>query len=203
MTENTGFIKLDRNMLRWRWISTPNTAYLFVLLLLKANYKDMDFQGVKVKRGQLVTSLKTLANTSGLSVDQVRTALTHLIGTGEITSKAYSKYRIITISKYNDYQDVPSNIPVKSQANPKQVPSKSQQEKEYKESKKERIIYTGGENPLPGKTNAIRPEIDLAGFPSAEDMPSEAAGTKRDIPPRVRHLFSDYGAYWRWMHRET
>ena len=47
MTENTGFIKLDRNMLRWRWISTPNTAYLFVLLLLKANYKDMDFQGVK------------------------------------------------------------------------------------------------------------------------------------------------------------
>lgn len=54
--------------------------------------------------------------------------------------------------------------------------------------------------PRPGTVALIRPEIDFAGFPSAEDMPSQADGTKRDIPQRVRHLFYDYDAYWRYRH---
>ena len=203
MADQSGYIKIDRNFLTWRWVSTPNTAYIFLLLLLKANYKEMDFMNVKIQRGQLATSLPSLSKLSGLTINEVRTALLHLISTGEITSKAYSKFRIITVLKYDEYQNSTDKITAKSQANHRQVTGKSQQEKYNKASNTRKKEYTGDEFPKPGETATINPEIDLAGFPSAEDMPSEAAGTKRDIPPRVRHLFSDYGAYWRWMHRET
>lgn len=59
----------------------------------------------------------------------------------------------------------------------------------------------GNENPLPSSVETIRPEIDLVGCPAYEDLPSEADGTKRDIPKRVRHLFTDYGAFLRYMER--
>ena len=65
---------------------------------------------------------------------------------------------------------------------------------------KEKNVYK--DEPLPGTIEMIRPEIDLAGYPSFEDMPIEADGSKRDIPPRVRHLFDgDYGAYRRYMEK--
>ena len=57
-----------------------------------------------ILRGQLVTSVIKLSEQTGLSVGQVRVSLKHLKMTGEITSKAYSKYHVITIVKYDDYQ---------------------------------------------------------------------------------------------------
>ena len=72
--------------------------------MLMANYADSKFEGIDVKRGQLVTSLPSLAKQTSLSIQQVRTSLAHLISTGELTSKAYPKYRVITVVKYDEYQ---------------------------------------------------------------------------------------------------
>ena len=47
----TTYIKLDRNILNWRWYKDANTFRLFIHLLLKANIRDHDFEHVTIRRG--------------------------------------------------------------------------------------------------------------------------------------------------------
>ena len=98
------FIKLYDQIMSWEWFRHPNTLCLFVYLLLKANYKDIRFQGRVIRRGQLVTSLPKISTDTGLSIQQTRTALSHLISTGEVTDESNRQYRLITVVKYDDYQ---------------------------------------------------------------------------------------------------
>ena len=102
---NGGYIRLHRQILKWEWWSNPNTFRLFLYLLLKANYCDLRFEGKVIRRGQLITSLPKLAKETSLSVQQVRTSLLKLISTGEITDSSTRHYRIITIVKYDEYQN--------------------------------------------------------------------------------------------------
>lgn len=98
------YIKLYEQITEWEWYKDINTFRLFVHLLLKANYKDVNFRGRIIHRGQIVTSLSSLAANTSLSIRQVRDSLNHLVMTGEVTNESTSQYRVITISKYDDYQ---------------------------------------------------------------------------------------------------
>ena len=98
------YIKLFDRILSWEWYKNPNTFRLFIHLLLRANYCDLQFEGKTIGRGQLVTSLPTLAVETGLSVREIRTAINHLKSTGELTDTSTSKYRVITIVNYDLYQ---------------------------------------------------------------------------------------------------
>lgn len=103
--DNGGFIKLSRKIEDWGWYNDINTFYLFFHCIIKANWKEGTFQGKKIPRGSFVTSLNKLSEETKLSIQSIRTAIKHLISTGEITSKSFSKYRIITINNYCKYQD--------------------------------------------------------------------------------------------------
>ena len=98
------FIKLYEQITRWGWYTNVNTAHLFIHLLLKANYGESECAGQKICRGQMLTSLPALAADTGLTVKEVRTALAHLVKTGEVADKSTNKFRLITITKYNEYQ---------------------------------------------------------------------------------------------------
>lgn len=98
------FIKLYDKMLQWEWFDHPNTLSLFIYLLLKANYKDITFQGKTIHRGQLITSLPKLCHATGQTNRQVRDSLKHLEMTGEVTGYSTNRYRIITVVKYDEYQ---------------------------------------------------------------------------------------------------
>lgn len=108
MPEKSTFIKLNRKILNWRWYHDSNTFRVFVHLLLTANVTDHDFERITVHRGQVVTSVARLSENLKISVKSVRTALEHLKSTGEVTVKTTSKYSIITVNKYDEYQR-PSN----------------------------------------------------------------------------------------------
>ena len=99
-----GFILLYRQITEWEWYQNPNTFRVFLHCLLMANFADGRFEGQDIKRGQFVTSLPSLSKQTRLTIQQVRTALDHLKSTGEITDKAYPKYRVITVVKYDEYQ---------------------------------------------------------------------------------------------------
>ena len=99
-----GFILLHRSILRWEWYGDLNTARLFIHLLLTVNYEPQRWQGIAVERGQRVASLAKLADETGLTVKQVRTALEHLKRTGEVTHTATSKYGLFTVTHYDRYQ---------------------------------------------------------------------------------------------------
>lgn len=98
------FIKLDRKITEWEWFTDANTLKLWIYLLVNANYKDGSYKGIEIKRGQLVTGRKKLAERLGMSERQIRSQLEHLQTTNEVTIKATNKYSIITIVKYDFYQ---------------------------------------------------------------------------------------------------
>lgn len=101
-----GWIKIFRLFLEWEWYGDTNMVRLFLHLLLKANYEDKRWQGIVIKRGQLVTSSLTLAAETHLSRQRVRTCLSRLEHTGEISIKTTNKFSVITICKYGNYQAV-------------------------------------------------------------------------------------------------
>jgi hypothetical protein len=108
MTNQQGWIKLHRQILEWEWYSDNNCFRLFLHLLLKANHKEKRFKGIELKVGSIVTSRDLLARETGLSSQQIRTALTKLISTNEITNVTSSQGTIIQIVSYEKYQ-VPTN----------------------------------------------------------------------------------------------
>lgn len=98
------FISLNRKILEWRWYNRPNTFRLFVHILLKANYKDKEWESILVKRGTFVTSIAKLSSDLGLSPKKIRTSIRHLTETKEVSIKANRNYTLITVNKYDSYQ---------------------------------------------------------------------------------------------------
>ncbi len=101
-----GWVALHRKFLEWEWYDDKNTKILFLHLLLKANHKDNRWQGVLVKRGQLISGRFKLSKEVGLSEQQTRTAINKLISTNEITKLSTTEYTIYTLTNYNRYQDI-------------------------------------------------------------------------------------------------
>lgn len=99
-----GWIKLYRKMTEWEWYDDINTKVLFLHLLLTANHKDRKWKGKIIKRGQKLTSISYLAQEVGLTIQNIRTSLSKLKSTNEITVEVTHKYTLITIEKYSDYQ---------------------------------------------------------------------------------------------------
>lgn len=100
----SSYIKIYRGLLSWEWYKDSKMVHLFIHLLCSANFTDGRFKGVEIKRGQLVTGLKSLAYNTGISIQSLRTCLERLKSTSEITIKSTSEYSIITICKYEYYQ---------------------------------------------------------------------------------------------------
>ena len=100
-----GFIVLHRKLIDWEWFTDINTCHLFLYCLLRANHKIEKWRGVTIDRGSFITSLEHISIDTGLSIQQVRTALNKLKSTNEITYKSTKQYSIISINNYCMYQD--------------------------------------------------------------------------------------------------
>ena len=99
-----GYIKEYRSLLSWGWFKDPFTAHLWEYLRLAANWDEAVFKGKPVRRGELVTSYPAMAEATGMSVQNVRTAIRHLKQTGEIEMKSFHDFSIVTIVNYDRYQ---------------------------------------------------------------------------------------------------
>lgn len=101
---DNGYILLHRSLLKWEWYTDSNTKALFLHLLLTVNYEDKRWRGMVIRRGQRVCSLQALAKETKLSVRGVRTALSHLESTGEVTRQKIPQGTAITVVRYDFYQ---------------------------------------------------------------------------------------------------
>jgi len=102
---DSGFIKLQRKILEWEWYDDIPTKTLFIHLLLKANFKDKTWRGILIKRGEFLTGRKELSKETGLSEQQIKTALNKLKLSQEIAVTTTNKFSIIKVENYCDYQD--------------------------------------------------------------------------------------------------
>ncbi len=126
MGEPTTYIKLDRSIMQWRWYQNGNTFRVFLHCLLSANIEDCDFEEITIHRGEFSTSYAKIAKTLGMSLKEVRTAIAHLKGTGEIKTEKHAKYQVICVLNYDLYQDISA---VYGQAEGTQRAVKGQQSK--------------------------------------------------------------------------
>jgi uncharacterized phage protein (TIGR02220 family) len=114
-----GWIKLHRNILEWRWITSSNHLAVFTTLLLRATHKESSWRDIRLSPGQLITGRKQLSSWTGLSEMQIRTILKDLVTSGEINQQITSKFSIITIANWEKYQQdnqqITSNQPTSNQ----------------------------------------------------------------------------------------
>lgn len=98
------FVKIYRRMLNWDWYTDIPVKVLYLHCILRANWKPDEWRGIAIERGQFVTSLQSLALETGLTLQQIRTALSKLIDNRLITDFVIGKRRVITVLNYDLFQ---------------------------------------------------------------------------------------------------
>ena len=108
-----GYIKLHRKILDNGIFRKPNVSHLFNYCLLRANWSDKTIvwngQPLVVERGSFVTGRKQIALDTGLSEQNVRSALrtlSHFSMVQKSTSKSTIKFSYLTVCNYDDYQHI-------------------------------------------------------------------------------------------------
>jgi len=117
----SGYISLHRKLLDWEWYNDNNTKILFIHCLLKANWEDKNWQGTLIKRGSFITSIETLSNELNLTFQNIRTSLSKLEKTNEIVKNSTNKNTLLSIVKYDDYQNLENKVTNEQQTNNKQL----------------------------------------------------------------------------------
>jgi len=154
----SGWIKLHRKLLDWEWFRDPVMVKLWLYLLIEANHEDRRFMGHPVTRGQLIIGRKALSETLMLTEQQIRTCLTRLKSTNEITIKTTNKFSIVTINNYEQYQN-PDNQQNNQQSNQQLTNNQptTNHKQEVKNERKENT--TGGQAPKPSFQKPTLDEI--------------------------------------------
>lgn len=114
----TGWVKIDRKITEWEWYKDINTRIVFEHLLYTVNHAPAKWRGIEIAPGQIITSIKKLADENGITEQNVRTALKHLQSTGEITKKSTreltsdvtSNATLITVNNWASHQFIKPEV---------------------------------------------------------------------------------------------
>ena len=89
-------------------LSKPLWAWLWIVLLLKANHEENKMiwnnSVVVVKEGQFITGRKELSRQTSIPESTIEDILTYLENQHQIQQQKTTKYRLITIVNWKDYQ---------------------------------------------------------------------------------------------------
>lgn len=103
-----GWIKLHRKSLESSVFSNLITWGVWCWCLMKAGHQKAKFpfngKDIELYSGQFITGRAIGASECHISEQQWRTAINYLKSTSRITIKSTNKYSIITIQKWNSYQ---------------------------------------------------------------------------------------------------
>lgn len=146
-----GYIWLHKKLQDWEWYHDSKMVHIFIHLLLRANYKESQWQGEIIKRGQIVTGRQALSRQTGISQQSIRTCLARLKSTSEITIKSTNKYSIITLSNYEKYQNKnnQTNQQINQQTNHQSTSNQPRTKKEKKEKNIKKKINKRKKSPTP------------------------------------------------------
>ncbi|MBQ7764312.1 replication/maintenance protein RepL [bacterium] len=98
------WVKIYRKLVDWEWYKDVPCKTLFIHLILIAQYKKTRHIGLELKAGETITGFRSLANETGLSVQQVRTALKKLESTNDIKITTNPTHTIISLNNWHKYQ---------------------------------------------------------------------------------------------------
>lgn len=87
------------------WCKKRPALQVFIYLLLEANTKSKRFGDEIIERGSIATKNRVIAEACGLTVQNVRDALSLLVKEKQIKRKRRYRDQIITITDYESYKD--------------------------------------------------------------------------------------------------
>ena len=99
-----GWIKLYRKMLKWRWYDDAVVKSAFIHCILMANITDTEWHQYDIPKGGFITSLPHFSEQCGITVNQTRRALKCLEETGEITKKPQGRNTLIIVNNLDKFQ---------------------------------------------------------------------------------------------------
>lgn len=140
---NSSWIKLFRELINWEWYSDINTTRLFIHLLLTVNFETKKWKGETIHPGEIITSYSNLAQQAHLSVQTVRTCVSKLKSTGELTIKTSNKFTLIKLNNWIKYQSTNTQTNKQLTNNQQTTNKQLTTTKEYKEGKNDNnILYS-------------------------------------------------------------
>lgn len=102
------YIKLFESLTEWEWYKDSVMLKAFIHCLLCANWRPQQYRGMIIPRGAFVTTRRQFAEESGLTEQNVRTALRKLQVTQEITQESTQglglKFTVIYVKNFERYQ---------------------------------------------------------------------------------------------------
>ena len=146
MCTDNGYMKLFRKISEWEWYDDPVTFKVFLHFLITARWQDGSWHGIEIKRGEVLESLPSIAQKNGLTVQNVRTAIQHLLNTNSITIRKAGRCHVYVVSEYEkyqsqqDYQQEGNMEVTENQHEGNREVTAHKERKESKESKKERVL---------------------------------------------------------------
>lgn len=103
-----GWVKVHRALSDHHISSDPATLSIWIHLLLLANHKEtkrmINGRVIAIQPGQLITSRKSLAAKTGVNESKVERVLLALKNEQQIEQHGTSKFRVISIVKWAEYQ---------------------------------------------------------------------------------------------------
>ncbi|MFH0772869.1 MAG: hypothetical protein V1922_00985 [bacterium] len=154
ISENKGWVKFHRKLLDNPISKKPNYLSIFVYLLLKVNHKNndviLDGKKTTIKRGQLLTSIFSIAEFYSLSTSTVSKVLKYLETERMIEKLSTNKYSLITVLNYNIYQDpeIISENKTKTDQNQNETNNNNKNENKYTNTGKSPEDFNFIEKPL-------------------------------------------------------
>ncbi|HHM1061657.1 TPA: DNA replication protein, partial [Klebsiella pneumoniae] len=120
-----GLVFLHRKVRELPFYKTDSEAvHLWIHLIMEVNSADgmvtTELGEYPVSRGQVITGRHTLSKDTGIAPDRVKYLLNKFAKMGMITTLANKKFTLLTVTKYDDYQQffVPTECQQSANANP-------------------------------------------------------------------------------------
>lgn len=101
---DSGFTIFPNALREVPWRNKPKTVAVYFWLRMHANHFRVGWDNVELAPGELVMGRASLAVQTGLTQNEVRTALDHLKSTGYITIKSTNKFSIISFTDKENWR---------------------------------------------------------------------------------------------------
>lgn len=98
-----GWMKIPTEWYRETSVKSCREHAMIQWLVMNANITESEWNGITVKRGQVVTSLSKLSEGVQQSQQQTRNTLDNIVNNKEVTKTATKTYTIITICNFDNY----------------------------------------------------------------------------------------------------
>lgn len=106
---NRGWVSFHRKTVDAPFYKDSEAVHLWFHLVLSANHKDNKTMVgqtiVAIPRGSLLTGRKSLSSATGIHESKIQRLLKLFEKNEQIEQQTFTKYRLISITNYNEYQD--------------------------------------------------------------------------------------------------